>query len=51
MREDADTNGPIWESVEEMLNDLAAGLVEPRSIGGWQPVAQDGALTWEPVEG
>jgi cell wall assembly regulator SMI1 len=50
MREDADTYGPIWESVEAMLDDVADALEQSRPSGGWQPTVEDNALTWEPAD-
>lgn len=49
-REDADTGGPLWISVEAMLADIAEALEDGRPCGGWQPRINDGVLEWEPAE-
>jgi cell wall assembly regulator SMI1 len=47
-REDADTGGPTWPSVDAMLADLADALEQGHSCGGWRWRIDNGALAWEP---
>lgn len=49
-REEADTGGPVWASVEAMLTDIADALEDRGSCGGWHPRVNDGVLEWEPAE-
>jgi hypothetical protein len=50
MREDGETDGAIWDSVESMLNEIADALARSRPTGGWQPAVEDGVVTWEPAD-
>jgi cell wall assembly regulator SMI1 len=46
-REDADTDGPRWTSLDALLDDVAGCLETGRPTGYWEPVVHDGLLGWD----
>jgi hypothetical protein len=46
-REDADYDGPRWDSVAAMLEAIATGLEQDTPIDEAQPVVADGLLDWD----
>ena len=48
-REDTDSRGPRWPSIEAMIAELADSLEQRISIAGRLPVVENGTLDWDVV--